>query len=495
MAKKRTTATTAEADPLPNGTVIDAGWPAADLTFMQRQLTSAPVFPLQYLTPTIETLVRGFSDTQHLSVAYVGPTVLATLSGAIGNRWRIGLTPTKAEPLALFVAMVGRPGTGRSTVIEIAQDALQQAETAIIAHGANTPLSSASSQELSAHQARLTSSAMKRILRSGAFPVDLDDDEAAVGPPLVLCDGTGAGFIDVMQHDARGRTLVSAEFRGALKGLMSGQGDRGRTIMLQCFDGQRYLVKLKTGYIMVPALLLTVIAAIHPQSIADMVAGDGLCARILWTYPDTGPVYELPREAGPADLLAQLATALVTSGGSGSSGRYYDTIELSEEAREVLDRAHLTFCTGIGDASERLHDVYTRGAQQARRLSGIFAIAEAIGRGERPTAVSGDDAERAVGLMSSFFLPMAERVIGHGGGDEEQDAATQLARHLRRLGKAMINSREDILRGRASPLRDNGLIQDALRELQLRGLVRPAERSGLGRPAQNWLVHPALLKA
>ncbi|MCX7322428.1 MAG: DUF3987 domain-containing protein [Hyphomicrobiales bacterium] len=471
MAKKRTT-TKAEADAPLNGDAIGTNWLAADLTFLQPQSTPAPVFPLQHLTPTIEALVRGFTDTQHLSAAYVGPTMLATVSGAIGNRWRIGLTSAKTEPLALFAAMVGRPGSGRSTVIDIAQDALQQAEAAIMGHGANTPLSSAGSQELSAHQARQTSSAMQRILRSGAVPADLDEDEAASGPPLVLCDATGAGFIDELQHDARGRTLLSAEFRGVLTGLMAGQGHRGRTILLQAFDGPRYPVKLKTGFIVVPALLLTVLAALHPQSIGHITQGDGLCARFLWSYPDMTPIHELPSEAGPVDLLRKLAV----------------------DARTVLDRASRTFTAGLDDLGDRLHDVYVRAAQQARRISAVFAVTEAVSKGQQPIAVSGEDAERAVGLMAEFFLPMAERTLTVTR-EKEEAPTTQLARHLRRLGKATINSREDILRGRGSPLRDAGAIQEALRELQLRGLLQPAERVGLGRPAQNWLVHPALLTA
>ncbi|UGY26664.1 DUF3987 domain-containing protein [Bradyrhizobium septentrionale] len=493
MAKKRTT-TKAEADAPPSGDGIGTNWVAADLTFMQRQLTPAPTFPLQYLTPAIEALVRGFSNTQHLSAAYVGPTVLTTLSGAIGNRWRIGLTPSKTEPLALFVAMVGRPGSGRSTVIEIAQDALQQAEAAIIGHRASTPRSSVGSQELSAHQARQTSSVMQRILQSGAFPADLDEDEASSGPPLVLCDATGAGFIDELQHDARGRTLLSAEFRGVLTGLMAGQGHRGRTILLQAFDGPRYPVKLKAGFIVVPALLLTVLAALHPKSVGHITQGDGLCARFLWTYPDVAPIHELPSEAGPADLLRKLSVDLVRSGGSDSSGQYYDTIALSDEARAVLDGASRTFNAGLDDLGDGLRDVYVRGPQQARRISAVFAVAEAVSKGERPVAVSGEDAERAVGLMADFFLPMAERALTVAR-DREEAPAIQLARHLRRVGKAAINSREDILRGRGSPLRDAGVIQDALRELQLRGLLQPAERVGLGRPAQNWHVHPALLTA
>lgn len=491
MAKKRTT-TKATADSSLNQAGTGMDWAEADLTFLKQHLPPAPELPLTLLPPIIETLVRGFSDTQHLNPAYVGPTVLAALSGSIGNRWRIAVAPGKGEPLALFVGMVGRPGSGRSSVIEIASQALQEAETAIIANKANAARAPATSDTVAKHQSRQTSNAVRRILENGGFPADIDEHEAASGPPLVLSDGTGAGFIDELQHDPRGRTLASAEFRGVLKGLMAGQGERGRTILLQAFDGPRYTVKLKSGFIVVPALLLTVLAAIHPQSIAD-IAGHGLCARFLWSYPDPSRMYKLPKEAGPSDVLAKISADLVASGGSGSSGEYYDTIKLSDEARDVLDRAYLTFTAGIEDMNDRLHDVYSRGAQQAQRLSGIFALAETVGKGQQPIAVSGEDAERAVGLMSEFFLPMAERALGASTGNNERDPATQLARHLRWLGKATINSREDILRGRGSPLRDAGLIQDALRELQLRGLLRPAERIGLGRPAQNWHVHPGLL--
>jgi hypothetical protein len=90
---------------------------------------------------------------------------------------------------------------------------------------------------------------------------------------------------------------------------------------------------------------------------------------------------------------------------------------------------------------------------------------------------------------------MAERALSMSGSGAPETPTLVLARHLRLLGKSVVNVREDILRGRGSQLRDLGLIGDALRELQLRGLVRPTERlrSGSGRPTQDWLIHPALL--
>jgi hypothetical protein len=232
MAKKRTT-TKAAADSSLNEKGGIHWTEQPDLTFLQHHLPPAPELPLQLLPPTIETLVRGFSDTQHLNPAYVGPSVLAMLSGSIGNRWRIAVAPGKGEPLALFVGMVGRPGSGRSSVIEIASGALQDAESTIVADAANAARAPAASDTVAKHQSRQASSAARRILESGGFLADLEEGHETVsGPPLVLCDGTGAGFIDELQHDARGRTLVSAEFLGVIKGLMAGQGDRGRTILV-----------------------------------------------------------------------------------------------------------------------------------------------------------------------------------------------------------------------------------------------------------------------
>jgi len=58
-----------------------------------------------------------------------------------------------------------------------------------------------------------------------------------------------------------------------------------------------------------------------------------------------------------------------------------------------------------------------------------------------------------------------------------------------------VNVREDILRGGGSPRRDLATIGDALRELQLRGPMKPVERlrPGTGRPTQDWMIYAALL--
>jgi hypothetical protein len=129
---KKRTKTEPATERAPNEESTTINWLKADLTFIQHHQMPAPAFPLQLLPLTIETLVKGFAETQHLNPAYVDPSILGALSGSIGDRWRIA-KPVSGEPLALLVGMVGRPGTGRSTTIEIAQGALQEAEATITA--------------------------------------------------------------------------------------------------------------------------------------------------------------------------------------------------------------------------------------------------------------------------------------------------------------------------------------------------------------------------
>jgi hypothetical protein len=472
-----------------------ATWPDADLAFMENNVAAAPLFPVSTLPPAIEPIVSGLATAKHITPTYLAPAVLGVLSGAIGNRWRVAVTPDEAQPLALFILQVGEPGSHRSAAIRVATTALREAETAIIADLAKT--TGRPSVEVSKARSQRTAKAIQQIVREQGMPFGVDDEEPAP-PPLIVSEASGAGFIDEMQHDARGRVLVTGEFGGLLSGLLAGQGERGRSILLQAFDGDRFDQRLKsTGHVSVPALLLTIVAATHPDRFHQIVGRtrDGLCARFLCTFPAFELTHELPEASGPVDVLGKLAVDLTRSGGSNVSGNFFDTIVLSGEARANLAAASKIFTAGLNDLSGPLRDIHVRARQHALRLAGLFAVVEATMRGELPTLVTGEHVERAAGLMADFFLPMAARAVSMSGYRKPDSAALQLARHLRRLGKTTANVRDDIQRGTGSPLRDLAMIGDALRELQLRGLVKPVERLrvGAGRPTQDWMVHPALL--
>ncbi|MFN5523763.1 DUF3987 domain-containing protein [Bradyrhizobium sp.] len=482
--------TSADAEP-GRDTAGAAAWPDVDLGFMEKAIPTSPSFPVSTLPPAIEPLVSGLAAAKCITPAYVAPAVLGVFSGAIGNRWRIAVTPDEAEPLALFILNIGEPGSNRSSAIRVAPRALREAEAAIIADLAKAGPTASAEVSKARHQDSVR--AIRQIVRERGMPFDIDDEEPPP-PPLIVSDASGAGFIDEMQHDARGRVLVTDEFGS---GSLAGPAESARTVLLKAFDGDRFDQRLKSsGHVSVPALLLTIIAATHPDRIQQIVGHirNGACARFLWTYPAFELVHELPKESGPVNEFGKLAVELARSGGSNRSDRFFDTIELPADAHAKLTAASKAFTTGLDDLSGPLRDVHVRARQHALRLAGLFAVVEATASGKRPDAVTGEHVERAIALMGDFFLPMAARALSTTAYKPESPAL-QLARHLRRLGKATVNARDDIQRGTGSPLRELAAIGDALRELQLRGLIRPVERLrvGAGRPARDWMIHPALL--
>ena len=480
-------------DPEPiKDTVGAAAWPDADLAFLEKNVAAAPLFPIGTLPPSIEPLVSGLASAKLITPSYLAPAVLGVLSGAIGNRYRIAVTADDTQPLALFILGVGEPGSHRSAAVRVATNALREAEAAIVEDLAKTTRKP--SAEVSKVRNQRTARAIQQIVREQGLPVDIDDEESKA-PPLIVSEASGAGFIDEMQHDARGRVLVTDEFGD---GNLAGPGERGRKILRHAFDGGRFDQRLKSsGHVTVPALLLTIVAATHPDSVPKIAGNErnGLCARFLWTYPTFELVHELPEASGPVEELGKLAVDLTRSGGSNESGDFFDLVRVSADARANLTAASKVFTTDLEDLGGQLRDIHVRARQQALRLSGLFAVVEATARGEQPKLVSGEHVERAVALVAEFFLPMAARALSLAGSQKPDSTALQLARHFRRLGKATVNVREDIQRGTGSPVRDLAMIGDALRELQLRGLVKPVERLrvGAGRPTQDWMIHPALI--
>lgn len=490
MTKAESKPASADVEPGQNLAGVKA-WPDVDLAFAEKNVATSPSFPVSALPPAIEPLVAGLAAAKCITPAYLAPAILGAFSGAIGNRWRIAITPDEAQPLGLFILHVGEPGSHRSSAVQVATRALRQAEAAISTDLTTT--AAMASAEVSKARHQDSARAIRQIVREHGTPFDVGDEEMPP-PPLIVSDASGAGFVDEMQHDARGRVLVTDEFGG---GSLAGPGEMGQKILLQAFDGNRFDQRLKSsGHVSVPALLLTIIAATHPDRVQQIVGRirNGACARFLWTYPAFELVHDLPQQSGPVEELGKLAVDLARSGGSNRSGSFFDTIELSADARANLTGASKAFTMGLDDLSGPLRDVHVRARQHALRLAGLFAVVEATANGRQPDQVTGEHVERAGTLMGDFFLPMAARALS-AGSYKAESPALQLTRHLRRLGKATVNVRDDIQRGIGSPLRELATIGEALRELQLRGLIRPVERLrvGAGRPSRDWMIHPALL--
>lgn len=474
------------------------GWKRVDLDFVASGTVPAPPFPLEVLPERAGGLIADFSDQRRLQLDFVAGAVIGGFSAVIGNRARLQGFDGEAEPLALFVALAGPPGTGKSKALNIAGKPLNRIDEAMIA-AYDAATASDGGYSLSALASALKETVARSLLlegRSGAG--DEEDDEIGPPPGLVLTETTAAGLLDELEEGCDGRVVVNHELASVLA-VGSGAGAlKTRAILLQAFDGEPYKKRTKTsGRVVIPALHLSILGATQPDRIALLTGKvrDGLVPRFLWYVPDVTPKAEMAVGSGDIQAFEDALVRLIRIEPAQDAGGYSRRIMLHDEARSPLETASERWIEAQRKADGAMEDVFGRARQQALRLSTVLALAEhaLAGNDGALPSIGADDVRRGIELMDRYFISMAERAIGYAGAPLASDAL-RLALYLRRLGKTTISVRDDIYRGPGSPVRKADAVAVALEELRQRGFIRDVARSSsIGRPGLLIDVHPDLI--
>jgi hypothetical protein len=344
--------------------------------------------------------------------------------------------------------------------------------------------------------------ALHVILSNGSTPVTEPDEGLAKVPrgsqSLMISEATAAGLVDSMRRDALGRIMISFEFAGVIRGAINGQGLRGRTLILEAYDGERRVIELKSeGQVVIDNLQLSLLGAVQTDRVKEVIGRerDGLQSRILWADPDAVFLNDLPEGAGPIDDLRGLYEGAVQIGEDRNQKPPFMVIGLTDKARERLREINESINAEVSCTDGLVRDAYARGRQHVLRLAGLFAVAENIAVGGKSVGPVGPElVDRAANLVRTFFLPMAERLFSIAVEVPETQAASML-KYFRRLGKTRINVRNDIQRGHGAPFRDAATIAAIMEEFRLRGLVRMPElaHNRPGRLPGDWDVHPAIV--
>jgi len=478
---------------------LEPDWPEPQLEGLERPKSSMPIFPTAALPPSIETIVDGIASVQKMPAAYLGPAVIAGLSGAVGNRVRISMGPGLSQPVSIYVVLTGPPASGKSTCIRVAANALSAVERG---NEDEKPMDAMANRIGQNITDKRRTKALHAILSNGSTPVMEPNDRLREfrrrSRSLVISEATAAGLINAMRQDALGRILISYEFAGVIRGAINGQGLRGRTLILDAHDGVRHVLELKSeGQVVVDNLQLSLLGAVQTDRIKDVVGRerDGLQSRILWADHDAVFLNELPEGAGPIEELRGLYEGAVRIGEDASHKPPFALIEFTDKAHKRLAEVNQSINAELSCTDGLVRDAYARGRQQVERLAGLFAVAESVAAGSDSIGPIGPEIiDRASTLVLNFFMPIAEGLFSKAAVVRETEAES-LIKYLRRLGKPRINVRNDIQRGHGAPFRDAATISTIMEEFRLRGLVRlPVQTHDRpGRLAGDWDIHPAIV--
>lgn len=470
-------------------------WPDADLGFLEPPVSSGPAFPVGALPERMGAMVMAFAAARRLALDFVACAIIGAACAAIGNRARLLGFDGRLEPLALFLALVGWPASGKGASLSIARAALTRIQDDLAAaHAAG----SGARSSLVTLAGAVDDSVTRRLAHEGTIAAQSTREQEEV-PGLLLSEYSVAGLIDELQHGPEGRTLLTDELTGPLSGASGQSGLKARATLLEAYDGQPYRKRLATsGLILVPALQVSILGCTQPDRVPVLVghARDGLVPRFLWCAPEVEPTAALPQGSGPVEEFEAALARLVRIEPARDERGFARAVPLAAEARAPLEAAAAAWIKSQLQVEPILRDVLARSRQQALRLASVLALAEHALSGQDGTvaAISASDVERGIALMDAYFVPMAERAFALSGTPRESDTV-RLARFLRRLGRSQVSLRDDIYRGAGSPVRTPAAVAEAVAELKARGLVREPSRDpqARGRPGLMIEVHPGLL--
>jgi hypothetical protein len=492
----------AESGPMP-----PAGPPV--MSILDRSTCQAPELPLAVFGPFWADWIAQAAEGANAPPDYVALPLLALASSLLGNaRWVVGWKGW-AEPPALWCASVGNPSSGKSSgASPVTRDVLAKVEK----HLSKDYPRDVEEWETVASVARAVlkqwekdaAKAIKNKQPVPPKPLEATIPPKPIRPRARAVDATVEKLATILEGLPKGVLYVRDELAGWLMNLSRYSNGTDRPFWLEGYVGGPYQVdRVKNpDPVFIPHLTIPLFGTIQPDRLADALVGadDGLPSRFLWTWPAAHP-FDEPAGAGDIDgavsRLLRLADLLMSKDAEGQSLPSY--VHLATDARAVLADFGREMQAREGAAHGLMKSALGKARGQALRLALVLEYLWWCGGdqpGGEPPAVSLRAMQAAAGVMDSYFLPMARRVLGDASIPQEERLARTLATWIMETRPETVNVSSIRDGARLPGLRETAPVKAACRFLaEARWLTEAPSTGGPGRPRGDYTVNPELWEA
>ncbi len=427
-----------------------AAWPEPDRSLLEDGRPVLPAFPLDVLPQPWRDWVSESAAGAGAPVDYVAQAVLAAVAGLCGAGVTACVTPSWAEPLVLWQALVGAPSAGKTPALDAIGRPLASVEKLLLRDAGNAPAAE-----------------RRRIVVRDADLAALTRSVSARPPGVLLWRDEPQPWMREFARESRhGRP------RGPFVDPWSAGG----------------------------SLPVSVLCSLHPDGLAEALEGtaEGLAARFLFAWPGPPAPLALAGEAPSREndaviMLHRLAGAVGTPDQPLA-------LAFDEEALKRLDpfltRLHEETSGSEGPEAAWLG----KGRGTVVRLAAILALLDWSRHAapvKLPRTIRRDQVEAAVRLWRDYFRPHACAVLERSAPSDFERQVRRVVRWLKAGAKAEV-TREEVRRQALGKTANAARTDLVLGRLRTACIVRPAAYDPPpqgGRPPQRWEINPALASA
>lgn len=492
----------------------DELWDAPNMAALGGERRPIPRFDVEWLGPHLAPWAKAQASATCAPVDYVACALLALVGGLLGNRRRPLAGAGWEEPPIVFMALVGDPSSGKSPASSAVMGLVNAEESRLDAdYRARRREYEAEKVKADAMLAAHKTSWKEQMRGSPeiaeALPPKLPDDFKEPMKPIlrriVVRDSTVEKLATLSAENPTGLILHRDELAGLFEsfGRYAKGGGADRQFFLEAYGGRAFTVdRQKLGEpVRVPHLSIGIVGALQPDKAAELLTGadDGFTGRFLWCWPAPVPGFRIARDALDRSAAERVVNRLHELHMISNPPPQPDSpglVPVEEAALVLLERFALEMKEREKGAMPLMKSAIGKARGHALRLAGILTFmwwaADPRASWSEPAELGEAAMATAIEMMTSYFLPMAERVFGDAAVPVVETNAAILARHLREKGLMDFNASK-LRYSVGGPLRESVAMDAACAELEDAGLIQAAEAvKKRGRSPKNFTVNPKL---
>ena len=421
-------------------------------------LPKAPPFPLESLPESCRDFVREGAASVGCPVEFVALPVLSVLSQGVGASRVVQIKRGWRESAALFLAVVGEPGTKKTPPAKMATRPVWRRHFTLEREFYRKH------EEYEAVHARYEADS-KDAKRNGATPPP--EPEEPNMERCVTVDVTVEALIDMLADNPRGILVDRDELTGWVRAMDQYKGGKGsdKQHWLSLWSNSSITVDRKNQGgrpISVEHPTVTLSGSIQPRMLKELgeTSEEGMIERFLFAYPEhqrsrfTYDEVSFEAEKRYEDLYNALTRFEMAE--DPASGRTEPNVTpMAPEARELFALCSDRISSEMEEPGfpHRLRGAFSKLEGYLARLALILALCRCI-ETDDVEQVEREDVQAAHALVS-FFAAHARRIYGEmGGATPEEMFAAEFIEFLREeAGGSWNESSENLV----NALKDAGV--------------------------------------
>jgi hypothetical protein len=429
---------------------------APDLSLLEDSRGKLPEFPLDALPAAWQPRVTRTAHGSGTTPAHVAMSLLGIASGVIGVARQVQVIPTWIEPMAMWMTLVGKSGSGKTPGLEATKRGLEEVNEQ------RRPMIKKlkRAHEERSERAKITlkkwhkdtKDAMKSGMPLPPMP-DVDDPGPFVPPVILVSDSTVERIAMLLEARPCGIIHLRDELAGLFLNLSRYHDGSDREFYLESWNGKSFRQeRMNRKPIDLDHLMVAIYGNITPDKLKRVFEGDhdGMYARILFAWPEKAQYRKLKDDIPAFDVdLVNALGRLVKLGDPDQDGTFVPrNIEMSLAAREEVFETYRLDNFNRRDAlNGRELEWWVKAQSHIVRLAGTLTMLDwaLAGGNDEPKEIGTAYVAAAGRLVTEYFWPHARAALRQINLSDEQANTAPVLHWIKTKGLHEV-SREDIRR-------------------------------------------------